>query len=68
MKRSQKWAVKFEIMEKLYLVGKYDTEIAKELGCAVQTVKNWRKRNGLCSQTDRQKKLKEERRNLESKT
>ena len=61
-------AVKFEIMEKLYLAGKYDTEIAKELDCAVQTVKNWRKRNGIISQTDRQKKLEEERRNLESKT
>lgn len=68
LKRSQKWDVKFDIMKKLYLAGKYDKEIAEELKCAVNTVKLWRKRNGLVSQTDRQKKLEEERRNLESKT
>ena len=50
----------------LYNSGKNDREIAAEMGCHKHTVQMWRKHNGLVSQTERQKKLKEEN-NIESK-
>ncbi len=65
--KSEKWKQRYHEMYLLYKAGKYDKEIAEEIGCSVNTVKVWRKREGLISQTDRQKKLKEEQ-NVESKT
>ena len=68
LKKSAQWNIKFNRMGVLYNEGKYDKEIADAVGCSVQTVKKWRKREGLVSQTERQKKLKEERKYIESKT
>lgn len=67
LKRTAQWNVKFKHMRILYNNGKYDKEIAEKIDCSVNTVKLWRKREGLISQTARQKKLKEEQ-NIESKT
>lgn len=67
LKRTAQWNVKFKHMRILYNNGKYDKEIAEMIGCSVNTVKLWRKREGLISQKDRQKKLQEEKK-FESKT
>lgn len=65
--RTEKLEAKYQQMLTLYREGKYDKEIAAEVGFHVNTVKVWRKHNGLISQTERQRKLKEEKNN-ESKT
>lgn len=57
MKRTAQWNEKFERMRVLYNEGKFDKDIAQALGCTLNTVKRWRKREGLISQTDRQKIL-----------
>lgn len=55
MKKTAQWSEKFTRMRTLYEEGKYDNDIAEMIGCHVLTVKRWRNREGLISQTARQK-------------
>lgn len=51
----------YETMEQLYYSGKWDKEIAEELGCCISTVIAWRRRKGYPSQLERTSEMKNRR-------